>query len=288
MNRIPIHKVNCVFPGEIVAFRKYCGNIAEFEHPASVDHAHRDDYYMFVFMEKGYVKLHIDFTEHEFAGATILCILPGQVHVFAGHADTDADVDCWFLAADPMLVNDEHRDVFEKLSFAKSNPELTGDNVCDLKYCAAAIHRRLENGEQLTEHSVVRDLLSAWIGMFAEIYRKGFPASVNNRYGAITSRFKALLSAGYRTIKSPSQYASQLNISPVYLNEAVKKTTGMSVSNCIRNEIITQAKRLLFYTNMNVKEISGELGYEDYAYFTRLFTKVSALSPIQFRRKYLK
>jgi YesN/AraC family two-component response regulator len=79
-----------------------------------------------------------------------------------------------------------------------------------------------------------------------------------------------------------------LNISPVYLNEAVRKTTGMNVRQCIQNEIITQAKRLLFYTRMSVKEIAIELGYEDYAYFTRLFTKVSALSPVQFRKKYLK
>ena len=30
------------------------------------------------------------------------------------------------------------------------------------------------------------------------------------------------------------------------------------------------------------------LGYEDWAYFTRLFTKASKLSPTQFRQKYLK
>jgi len=89
-------------------------------------------------------------------------------------------------------------------------------------------------------------------------------------------------------MKSPSQYASKLNISPVYLNEAVKKTTGQTVSDYIQREIMTHAKRLLFYTNLSIKEIALELGYEDWAYFTRLFTKTSAISPRQFRKKHLK
>ncbi|HAR37126.1 MAG TPA: AraC family transcriptional regulator, partial [Porphyromonadaceae bacterium] len=74
----------------------------------------------------------------------------------------------------------------------------------------------------------------------------------------------------------------------IYLYEAVKQTTGQSVSHYIHNEIVIQAKRLLFYTDRSVKEIALELGYEDYAYFTRLFTKTSKLSPTQFRKKHLK
>jgi AraC-like DNA-binding protein len=280
MNRIPIHRASQLYPGEIAVLRNY----PEEERLQTVDYAHRDDYYVFVFMEKGYAKLLIDFTEYESAEATVMCILPGQVHAPV----EQVDVYCWFLAVDAMFVNNEHKDVFEKLSFIKSRPKLTGDNILDLKYCLTTMHRRLKNGELFTAHSVVGSLLSAYIGMIAEIYQKGFPVSINNRCGIITSQFKSMLSANYRTIKNPSQYALRLNISPVYLNEAVKKTTGMSVSNCIHNEIVTHAKRLLFYTRMSVKEIALELGYEDYAYFTRLFTKVSALSPVQFRKKYLK
>jgi AraC-like DNA-binding protein len=280
MDNIPTHKASQLYPGEIAVLRTH----SEVEQFPAIDYAHRDDYYSFIFMEKGHAKLMIDFTEYEHTGTSVLCILPGQVHLPIEYTD----ICCWFLAVDAMLVNDEYKGVFEKLSFVANRPDLDEDNIHDLKYCATAIHRRLKNGEQVTGNSIVRALLSAYIGMIAEIYRKGFPASTGNRYGVITSRFKSLLSADYRTTKSPSQYASRLNISPVYLNEAVKKTTGMNVSRCIRTEIVIQAKRLLFYTNRSVKEIALELGYEDYAYFTRLFTETSTLSPTQFRTKYLK
>jgi AraC-like DNA-binding protein len=89
-------------------------------------------------------------------------------------------------------------------------------------------------------------------------------------------------------LKRPSEYASELNLSPAYLNEAVKKMTELSVSDCIRNEIVLQAKRLLFYTHQSVKEIACSLGYDDYSYFTRLFTKSAGVSPTQFRKNYRK
>ena len=280
MNKIPIHNASQLFPGAIAVLRNHL-EAGQFH---AIDYAHRDDYYVFLFMEKGYAKMMIDFTEYEFDGTSALCIQPGQVHAPVQYADVSG----WVLMADAMLVNDEYKSVFEKLSFVKSIPELNDDNISDLKYCAEAMHRRFENGEQITEHSVIRSLLSAYIGMIAEIYKKELPASINNRHGIITSQFKSLLSANYKTVKSPLQYARQLNISPVYLNEAVKKTTGLSVGDCIRKEIVMHAKRLLFYTDMSVKEIALELGYDDYAYFTRLFTKVSALSPVRFRKQYLK
>jgi AraC-like DNA-binding protein len=279
MNKIPIHKATQLYPGEIAILRHH----TETEQLPVMDYAHRDDYYVFIFVEKGYVKFMIDFTEYECSGAAVLCILPGQIHLPLERVDIHG----WFLAVDAMLVDDEYKSMFEKLSFVENRPELDDNNVRDLKYCVEAMHRRLKNGEQFAKNSVARSLLSAYIGMMAEIYQKGLPAVANNRYGIITSQFKSLLSLNYKTVKSPSQYARQMNLSPVYLNEAVKKTTGLNVSDCIRKEIVIHAKRLLFYTDMSVKEIALELGYDDYAYFTRLFTKAAALSPVQFRKKYL-
>ena len=74
---------------------------------------------------------------------------------------------------------------------------------------------------------------------------------------------------------------------PVYLNEAVKEVTGTSATLYIRNELILQAKRLLVYTGLAVKEVSDRLGIDDYAYFTRMFTQTTGISPTTFRQKNL-
>ena len=73
----------------------------------------------------------------------------------------------------------------------------------------------------------------------------------------------------------------------MYLNEVVKSVTGVSVSRYIQNELILQAKRMLAYTSLTIREISNHLGIDDYTYFTRLFTKAVGVSPTCYRKKYL-
>ena len=80
-------------------------------------------------------------------------------------------------------------------------------------------------------------------------------------------------------------YAKCLNISTPYLNECVKRTTGYSVSYHIHQRVILEAKRLLYHSDKSVKEIAGELGYDDYSYFIRLFVKVTGMTPLTFRGK---
>ncbi|MDR1882538.1 MAG: AraC family transcriptional regulator, partial [Prevotella sp.] len=101
-------------------------------------------------------------------------------------------------------------------------------------------------------------------------------------------QFKSLLADHLKTVKSPAQYASMLHLSPSYLNEAVKGVTGFPVSYWIQYAVTLEAKRLLFYTEKSISEVAFELGYDDNAYFTRLFTKASGVSPTRFRANYRK
>lgn len=280
MKKIPVHKISNKFNGEVV-FLRY---ISENGDTPEINYVHRDDYYIFQFIEKGYAKLSLDFEELEIKGNSVHCILPGQVHFLVDYKNASG----WILAVDSIFVKDEFKEIFEKVSLIKSEAELTNEEIDDLKHCISMLHRRLKPERQFIEQSIINSLLSSYIGIIAEIYQKGFPIATYKRPVIITYQFKSLLSANYKTLKSPSQYAKRMNISAVYLNEVVKKTTGQSVSKCIQNEIILQAKRLLFYTSMDIKEIALELGYEDWAYFTRLFTKVSFVTPSQFRKDRLK
>ena len=75
-----------------------------------------------------------------------------------------------------------------------------------------------------------------------------------------------------------------MNISEVYLNEAVKGTTGLSAGAYIRSIVIMQAKRQFAYTSLSAKEIAYSLGYEDYAYFSKLFTRCTGKSPSEYRK----
>jgi AraC-like DNA-binding protein len=48
---------------------------------------------------------------------------------------------------------------------------------------------------------------------------------------------------------------------------------------------IQNACKLLYLTDMTVREVSFELGYDDPYYFSRLFKKVMGISPMQYRNQ---
>ncbi|MFV0366147.1 MAG: AraC family ligand binding domain-containing protein [Mangrovibacterium sp.] len=47
---------------------------------AQVNLAHRDDYYMFIFMERGHINFLLDFEMREISMGEICFTQPGQVH----------------------------------------------------------------------------------------------------------------------------------------------------------------------------------------------------------------
>lgn len=236
--------------------------------------AHRDDHYIFIFQEEGRSRLMLDFKEIVLEGCCVLCILPGQVHYGLAVTNTLA----WFLAVDPEWINDRLRPLFLANTTVKVEQ-------------AAIIKRAVLLLSEISETmpaAVIRSMLDACMGMFAAAYEQiATPEHISgSRVNIINRQFKTLLSQSYKTMKSPADYATQLNISTAYLNEAVKAATGFSVSYWIQQDVILEAKRILYYTDNGVKEIAHMLGYDDYAYFSRLFSKVAGLSPMQFREKY--
>lgn len=277
MGKIPLNKSTEKLRNGVILRR-----IMTDEEFAVIPHPHRDDYYVFLFQESGISSTFIDFKEYQIIGAAVGCVLPGQVHI-VGKTE---HVRGWFLAVDGSLIADEYRDMLEELSRGQTAYILPDGVARDLTACLSTLHRRLQNTVSANSQKIIHALVSACVGMITEIIQRNTHPTSDKRYRTITMQFKILLAANFRSIKRPQEYASLLNISTVYLNEAVKNTLGMSVSEYIQAAITLEAKRLLYYTNMTVKEIAFSLGYNDYAYFSRLFTKVTGMNPTSHRKKY--
>src|SRR5205823_12464166 len=121
---------------------------------------------------------------------------------------------------------------------------------------------------------VLHALLRAFLEMAAGTVRVTYNVDMESSRSADLSRkFKRLLNDHIRSYKSASNYANMLCISESYLNECLKKVTGSSVSFWIKYKIITEAKRLLYYSDLNVKQIACNLGFQNNSYFSRFFTK---------------
>jgi AraC-like DNA-binding protein len=100
-------------------------------------------------------------------------------------------------------------------------------------------------------------------------------------------KFTQLVDAHYKEKHTVADYADILLIAPKTLTHRFKKMNLPQPNEVIKNRIILEAKRLLVHTAMTAKEIAYELGYDDPAYFSRLFQIKTGDSPSNFRTKFL-
>lgn len=81
-------------------------------------------------------------------------------------------------------------------------------------------------------------------------------------------------------------YASKLNRSPKTLSNLFSIVSNRSPLNIIHERIMIHARRQINYSNLSIKEIAYELGYDDIQTFSRFFKSREGMSPMQYREKF--
>ncbi len=99
--------------------------------------------------------------------------------------------------------------------------------------------------------------------------------------------FSRLVEIHYKEKHSVADYADLLGFAPKTLTHKFKRLHLSQPNEVIKDRIILEAKRLLTYTQMSAKEIAYHLGYDDPAYFNRLFAQKVGDTTTNFRNKYL-
>lgn len=100
-------------------------------------------------------------------------------------------------------------------------------------------------------------------------------------------RFTQLVEANYKSKHNVADYADILAVAPKTLTHKFKRMKLPQPNEIIKRRIILEAKRLLVHTSRSAKEIAYDLGYEDPAYFSRLFYIKTGETPFGFKNKYL-
>lgn len=245
--------------------------------------AHRNDFYLCIILEKGKANFLVDFKEVEFTANTLLFLAPGQV---LSVIDTH-NIEGWILYFDSKLIDDSSRDILEELMYQGSLLNLSIEQKKWFFQLMELLHATADLQDM---SSFYKPILRSFVVPFVYRITAMFQASMNEnmqqhslRSSTIVISFRKLLRLHYKEIKSPQQYANMMNLSLGYLNDTLKTVTGNTVSYSIQEEAIREAQRLLWYSDLSIKEIAAALGFEDSKYFSRIFSKLTNKSPVQFR-----
>jgi AraC-like DNA-binding protein len=244
-----------------------------------VERSHRDGGFTFIIQEEGNTVIEIDFQTYQIQAPAIIFIHPHQVHRVI--AFESALICTWIITEENLRP--EYLSLLEGLAPVTVLP-VNPETLAILRETASLCIKLSENKTEILYHSILKESVNTLVALIISKYlASSKPSEHHTRFEDVTREFKTALEKNYKSTKNPSEYAAQLNLSPSYLNECVKAATGKSVSSNIQHRVLLEAKRLLYHSGKSVKEIAGELGYDDYSYFTRLFSKNVGITPVAFR-----
>lgn len=105
-----------------------------------------------------------------------------------------------------------------------------------------------------------------------------------DRIGYITKQFFTLIESGKpKTEREVSYYAAQLNVTPKYLLDTIKRITGFSVSTHINRAATSIIISYLKDSTLSISQIAEEMRFTSISYFSRYCKKNVGKSPSDYR-----
>ncbi|MDO4340088.1 MAG: response regulator [Eubacteriales bacterium] len=105
---------------------------------------------------------------------------------------------------------------------------------------------------------------------------------------SIVGIIKEYMDNHYQENISREDLSRLVYLNPDYLSRLFKKETGMSLSGYLIQKRIQLAKELLVSSKMPVSVVSAQVGYDNFAYFTKIFKERTGMAPNEYRKRYQK
>lgn len=157
---------------------------------------------------------------------------------------------------------------------------IDGNLPSDIAFSLSTLY--IQTIEQLDNMYAVNRLIEDALCTFAERVKE---YNIQKYSPTITTCLNHINKNVYDEI-SLNNLSNLLNVNPTYLSRLFKKEVGIPLSECIQRGRVEEAKRLLTLTTYSLSDICGWLNFNDQSYFTKVFKKITGMTPRQYREKH--
>lgn len=252
-----------------------------------VDVPHRHDYYTVLIVEEAEGRHVIDYKSYDFSPFQVHFVSPGQVHQVVTPSRPKGSV--FTFSQDFLVENNIPESFISNINLFRQfgeTPPLAIDETTFGRL--SRILGEMEECLPLDLHYRTR-ALGALLQLFLIYVNNSRLLDTNQldeeHSGVCMLRdFKDLVNQNYNKWHKVAEYAPTLHITPKHLSHTVKSLTGKTAKELIQDRLTLEAKRLLFHTDLTIKEIAYRLGYEEPLHFSSFFKKQAGESPSQYRQ----
>jgi AraC-like DNA-binding protein len=155
--------------------------------------------------------------------------------------------------------------------------------------CFKKIKFELEHGVDKHSKMLIADNIELLLNYCVRFYDRQFITRENAHQGTL-EKFEHLLQKFFESDKpqtvglpSVAYCAGELNLSPNYFGDLIKKETGKTAHEFIQSKLIDAAKERIFDTSQSLSEIAYGLGIKYPQHFSRLFPQHVGVTPMEYR-----
>lgn len=253
--------------------------VSSFRKDVRVTKPHKhNSYFEIIYLSKGSGFHYIDSQQHEIVPHSIFFVRKEQIHYWELTSEPEGYVVIIKKKLIDQSIDREIKSLLHQLSKTTVLHLEKTDSINKLLEILVSEETVPNN----STHVLIEGLLKA---LLAKILQEGKHQYTNRRKieKGLYHDFRDLLNQDEPLRNSVSYYADQLNTSPQNLNLACKKETNISASNVLSEFIISEAKRLLIYTDSTVAEIAHGLSFNDSSHFIKYFKRFTGNTPKNYR-----
>ncbi|MEC7753595.1 MAG: helix-turn-helix transcriptional regulator [Bacteroidota bacterium] len=285
LNTLELHRF------EQDSHRFYCNTFSAhvLKHHGEILVPHKHDFYLVVLFTQGTGVHEIDFVRYEIQPGALFVLSPGQSHFWQPSADAEGLIlfhsrEFYDLAfADHSLA-----DFSFYSSLTRSSMVQLVAPLLEEVYQLMSLVLREYSGQGLWRHRKIQMLLGILYTNLARVCSQSVDSGWRiGRYAAHLTELERLINVHYKAHKSAGVYAEMLNLTVRHLNRVVREQLNKSTTELIMERVVLEAKRLLVNSlDVGLTEVAEQLGFDDYAYFSRIFKKYTGVSPSTFAQQY--
>ncbi len=234
--------------------------------------------------------------KYDYSEGTLICVAPGQL---GGKEDNGELVNLtgWAVLFHPDILQGTALEKgINNFSFFDYRINEALHMTAEERDVIVSLIRQLEQELKFPADSMQNRIIVGFLNLLLRyaqrFYNRQFVTRtiINND---ILSRFENLLKDFFDNDRQLSQgvptvqYCSeQLCMSPNYLSDVIKRTTGDTANHYIKRHVIQLAKNRLI-SGMNSSEVAYSLGFDYPQHFARTFKRITGETPTQYRESRL-
>lgn len=237
--------------------------------------------YFIVLIDSGSITYNLDLQDITLTDGHLLFAMPNQVFVPPPKTDN--------LKYFKLLFDDNTLTLLPQQFPFLANPLnsqaiIFDDAIRDrVRKVFEILNQILHIDKQATDTEITLAYLNSLLAELNSAYFKNTaPTNILNTNLSKFIEFKLAVETHLTEQPTVNAIAEKLALTTNSLYRIVKEYSGVSPKDFFTNRLIIEAQRKLQYSNLSVKELAYELGFNDPDYFSRFFKKCTGKSVSEF------